>query len=113
MLKSTPFEIILLDHGLYREISEHTRISYCKLWEALILKDDQKVMKYSAELGVREKWEWFATGILMRPYRMKRMVTQRISKEDIQKMRKKAQKEIPASMYDRLITHRWTQCLCN
>lgn len=53
---STQFEIILLDHGLYREISEFVRLSYCKLWEALILHDDQRVIKYCAELGVNNHW---------------------------------------------------------
>ena len=32
-------ELVLLDHGLYREIDDAFRVSYCRLWQALILGD--------------------------------------------------------------------------
>lgn len=31
-------QIVLLDHGLYREVAPGTRLTYCKLWEALVLQ---------------------------------------------------------------------------
>lgn len=29
-------QVILLDHGLYKEMNNHTRISYAHLWRAII-----------------------------------------------------------------------------
>ncbi|CAG8439463.1 1326_t:CDS:2 [Ambispora leptoticha] len=47
-------QLILLDHGLYRELSDDFRKTYCALWKALIL-NDAKALKESAEsLGVGE-----------------------------------------------------------
>lgn len=48
-------EIVLLDHGLYETISSETRISLCKFWECLVLKDVQGLKKYAKELNVDGK----------------------------------------------------------
>jgi aarF domain-containing kinase len=61
-------QIVLIDHGLVRELRESTRVNYCRLWEALVLQNDAQVTAASKALGVDE-WEMFATILLMRPYR--------------------------------------------
>ncbi|KAL6043906.1 putative aarF domain-containing protein kinase 5, variant 2 [Balamuthia mandrillaris] len=61
------FQLVILDHGLYRQLSEKTRITYCRLWESLILRDDVNVAKHSKALGV-DNWNLFAILVLMRPY---------------------------------------------
>jgi len=40
-------QIILLDHGLYRELTEEFRESYSGLWKSLILRDTEKIKYYS------------------------------------------------------------------
>jgi len=62
-------EVVLLDHGLYKELSEELRINYCHLWKAMILKNDEDVIKYCAKLGITTNWELFATSLLMRNYK--------------------------------------------
>lgn len=47
--------IVLLDHGLYETITKDTRISLCKFWECLVLKDVQGLKKYAKELNVDGK----------------------------------------------------------
>ncbi len=31
-------QVVVLDHGLYRELDDSLRINYCRLWEAMILQ---------------------------------------------------------------------------
>jgi aarF domain-containing kinase len=41
--QSRELQVVLLDHGLYREMEEEVRINYCQLWKNLIIRDDDKV----------------------------------------------------------------------
>uniref|UniRef100_A0A0A9BUQ2 ABC1 atypical kinase-like domain-containing protein n=1 Tax=Arundo donax TaxID=35708 RepID=A0A0A9BUQ2_ARUDO len=36
------FSLVLLDHGIYRELDQKFRLDYCQLWKALILLDTKK-----------------------------------------------------------------------
>jgi aarF domain-containing kinase len=44
------FEIVLLDHGLYRTLTDEFRLDYAKLWNALIKSDEPDIEKYSYRL---------------------------------------------------------------
>jgi aarF domain-containing kinase len=60
-------QVILLDHGLYKELSEEFRIDYCKLWKAMILHEDENLKSYCDKLGVTD-YKLYAAMILMRGY---------------------------------------------
>jgi aarF domain-containing kinase len=62
------FRVVLLDHGLYREVEERTRLQYCALWRAMIVRDDVAVEKVCKEMGVGDQWVTMASMVLMRPY---------------------------------------------
>lgn len=64
------FEIVLLDHGLYREIPIDIKRNYAKLWLAIISKDETLMKKYSYEVaGVTEdKYPLFASAITGRDF---------------------------------------------
>lgn len=64
------FEIVLLDHGLYREIPILTKRNYAKLWLAIISKDNEAMKKYSYEVaGVSEaQFPLFASAITGRDF---------------------------------------------
>ncbi|CAG8529987.1 4566_t:CDS:2 [Ambispora gerdemannii] len=47
-------QLILLDHGLYRELSDDFRKTYCTLWKALILNDTKALEESAETLGVGE-----------------------------------------------------------
>lgn len=32
-------QLVLLDHGLYRELTEEFRVDHCRLWKAMVFKD--------------------------------------------------------------------------
>lgn len=64
------FEIILYDHGLYRDIPTHLRRSYAKLWLAVIDGNESKMRRYAGEVaGVTdEQFPLFASAITGRDF---------------------------------------------
>lgn len=44
-------EIVILDHGIYTNLSEEVRLSYTKLWRGLLTQDEEKIRDASVELG--------------------------------------------------------------
>lgn len=85
-------QIVLLDHGLVRELRESTRLNYCRLWEALVLQNDDEVVASSRALGV-EEWEMFAIILLMRPYRGTVGFTESASAEERRRISAKFQSQ--------------------
>lgn len=65
------FDIILYDHGLYRDIPKALRRDYAKLWLAVIDADEAKMRKYAhAVAGITDKqFPLFASAITGRDYR--------------------------------------------
>ncbi|CAG8523518.1 1073_t:CDS:2 [Paraglomus brasilianum] len=47
-------QLVLLDHGLYRELSDEFRKVYCGLWRALLLNDNKGLKEAAEFLGVAE-----------------------------------------------------------
>src|SRR5690606_36094584 len=64
--KNNRLQIVLLDHGLYKELPEDIRINYCHLWKAMVLRDYKKIKYYSSKLGVNNHHELFAAMITYR-----------------------------------------------
>ncbi|KAK3942306.1 ABC1 family protein MCP2 [Diplogelasinospora grovesii] len=64
------FDLILYDHGLYRDIPEDLRRSYAKMWLAIIDGDIDRMKKYAHEVaGVGEdKFPLFASAITGRDF---------------------------------------------
>ncbi|WJX38442.1 hypothetical protein P8452_26107 [Trifolium repens] len=62
-------QLILLDHGLYRELDFNTRANYAALWMALIFADANGIKECSIKLGVGEDlYPLFAGVLTMRPW---------------------------------------------
>lgn len=64
------FQIVLLDHGLYRHLPSQLRVDYAKLWLSIIQTDIPK-MKYYSQLVAHvppEKFGLFASAITGRDY---------------------------------------------
>lgn len=62
-------QLVLLDHGLYEFLSERDRTALCKLWRAIILRDDAGMRACSAELGVKDYF-LFCEILMQRPIHM-------------------------------------------
>ena len=68
--RDTNFDIILYDHGLYRDIPDDLRRSYAKMWLAIIDGDVERMKKYVNEVaGIGEdKFPLFASAITGRDF---------------------------------------------
>lgn len=66
------FDVILYDHGLYRDIPIELRRSYAKLWLAVIDADEPRMRKYAKEVAgiTDEQFPLFASAITGRDYRV-------------------------------------------
>ena len=64
------FEVILYDHGLYRDIPEKLRRAYARLWLAVLDSDEAKMRRYAKEVaGITDaQFPLFASAITGRDY---------------------------------------------
>lgn len=58
---------MLLDHGIYADISKETRLSYNKLWRGVLSQDEEMIKTASVELDVKNP-ELFACMIVNKRY---------------------------------------------
>ncbi|GLD57995.1 uncharacterized aarF domain-containing protein kinase 5 [Lates japonicus] len=80
-------ELVLLDHGLYEFLSQHNREALCKLWRAIVLRDEAAMEKYSHSLGVKEYF-LFSEMLLQRPINMRELgLSNILSREETSYMR--------------------------
>ncbi|XP_075185623.1 aarF domain-containing protein kinase 1 isoform X7 [Anomaloglossus baeobatrachus] len=61
-------ELILLDHGLYQELTDHFRLNYCRLWQALLAADMRGIRTYSQRLGAGDLYPLFACMLTARSW---------------------------------------------
>lgn len=66
------FDVILYDHGLYRDIPEALRRSYAKLWLAVLDADEPRMRRYAREVANvdDEDFPLFASAITGRDYKV-------------------------------------------
>ncbi|EPS43212.1 hypothetical protein H072_2795 [Dactylellina haptotyla CBS 200.50] len=64
------FDVILYDHGLYRDIPIETRRSYAKLWLAVLDGDESRMRIYASQVaGIsKEQFPLFASAITGRDF---------------------------------------------
>ncbi|KAK9492933.1 ABC1 family-domain-containing protein [Lipomyces doorenjongii] len=83
------FEIILYDHGLYREVPLDLRRSYSKFWLSVIDSDEAGMRKYAKEFaGISDdQFPLFASAITGRDFQTaKSSIMTRRSKEETKKL---------------------------
>lgn len=56
--KNHSFDLVLLDHGIYRELDERFRVDFCQLWKALILLDQHEMQQMGERLGVGKYYQY-------------------------------------------------------
>ncbi|RCH83651.1 hypothetical protein CU098_006581, partial [Rhizopus stolonifer] len=54
------FDLVLLDHGLYRDLSPELRSNYAHLWTSLIKGDEKGIREYSFKVAGTEGYQLFA-----------------------------------------------------
>ncbi|KAK9115727.1 hypothetical protein Sjap_014674 [Stephania japonica] len=53
------FSLVLLDHGVYKELDKEFRLEYCQLWKALILQDSKQIELLGENFGVGKYSKYF------------------------------------------------------
>ncbi|XP_076637322.1 aarF domain containing kinase 1 isoform X2 [Colletes latitarsis] len=86
-------EIILLDHGLYANLSNEFRVEYSKLWLAILDGDKSAMQMHCAKLGVADLYGLLACMVSGRSWNTIMAGVQR-TKYDMQE-KEEFQKEIP------------------
>ncbi|KAG6607049.1 AarF domain-containing protein kinase 1, partial [Cucurbita argyrosperma subsp. sororia] len=53
------FTLVLLDHGIYKQLDEEFRLNYCQLWQAMITLDTNKILQLGEQFGVPKYCRYF------------------------------------------------------
>jgi len=61
-------QIVLLDHGLYRELKDSFRRDYCRLWRALVVGDEKEIKLRCERMHVGPAFTLLAAILTMRPW---------------------------------------------
>lgn len=64
--KANQCQVVLLDHGLYKEVSEEFRINCCKLYKHLLYSEYKEFERICNTMGIKD-WKKMAFMILLRP----------------------------------------------
>lgn len=65
--RGTP-EMVLVDHGLYKQLDYGFRIKYAELWRSLMMADLNGIEGACSALGVKKAYPLFAAMLTARPY---------------------------------------------
>lgn len=67
--KSKPFEIVLLDHGLYRNLDEDNfKKDYLQLWNALINFNEEEIDRISTKFNAAAGYRIFCSILTAKPW---------------------------------------------
>lgn len=67
--ESGSWQLVLLDHGLYRRLDDDFRIEYSKLWKALILGDIQGITESATNMNAADSVPLFAGMLTQRQWK--------------------------------------------
>jgi len=88
--RGNSYQVVVLDHGMYRRLEPSFRRSYCMLWKALLLRDERLGKEAVKGLGVSsEAYDALALVFTFRGTNSKGKLGQRLSKEERLKLREK------------------------
>jgi aarF domain-containing kinase len=82
-------QLVLLDHGLYRELDEDFRKTYCDLWRAMLLRDSKLLQECGDKLKVGELVQFLPLMFTYRPISHKGRLDESLTQEEREKLTKK------------------------
>jgi aarF domain-containing kinase len=98
------FDVILYDHGLYRDIPTEIQRSYAHLWLSILAKDEGEMRKWSYEVaGVTdEDFRLFASAITGRDYKV--LTSKSVTQERTAEEKKEIGQALAEGMLSQLVT---------
>ncbi|CAN6483816.1 unnamed protein product [Victoria cruziana] len=85
---SKGFSVVLLDHGIYRELDKSFRLNYCDLWKALILVDAHEILHLGEKLGAGKYAKYLPVIFTGRTINSKSILGRSMSAEEKQKLKR-------------------------
>ncbi|XP_025114972.1 uncharacterized aarF domain-containing protein kinase 5-like isoform X2 [Pomacea canaliculata] len=83
--------LVLLDHGLYDHLKQSQRKALCRLYKAIIMRQEEDMEKFSLDLGVKD-YRLFCEILVQRPIKRHTVyLPSRMTESDLAYMRKMAQ----------------------
>ncbi|RLN92191.1 hypothetical protein BBJ28_00014613, partial [Nothophytophthora sp. Chile5] len=79
-------QLVLLDHGLYRELDEEFRKTYCDLWRAMLLRDSALLEDCGKRLNVGDFAKYLPLLFTYRPISHKGRLDAAMSEDERQKL---------------------------
>jgi aarF domain-containing kinase len=61
-------QIVLLDHGLYRRLDEHFRREYCRLWQSIILADQNGIAEHCESMNAGPAHPLLVAMLTLKPW---------------------------------------------
>ena len=87
-------KLVLLDHGLYRDLDEDFRINHCRLWKAVVMNNEKSMKEAATCLGVGRFYRVFPVLFAFRRWNSQRSFTtditpaeRKLIASDIQRVR--------------------------
>lgn len=91
-------QLVLLDHGLYETVTESIRRDLCCFWEAIVLRDYDKMKVYSDKLNVSDH-KRFAEILLQKPLEVNKFsFATKYTEQEVLYMKKVASKHFDLIM---------------
>lgn len=81
-------QVVLLDHGLYRELTPQFRVSFARLWRAMFARDDDALQVEATNLQLGEHWKVLPVILIFRMAGSKQAVSGSWTPEERAKFRK-------------------------
>lgn len=60
--------MVLVDHGLYKQLDDSFRLKYSRLWKSLMMADLDGIKDSCAAIGISDMYPLFAAMLTARPY---------------------------------------------
>ena len=61
-------QLVLVDHGLYKQLDDDFRLNYARLWRALMLADIPQIQTACSSLGIGKMYPLLAAMLTSRPF---------------------------------------------
>jgi len=61
-------QLVLFDHGLYKQIDDDFRLTYARLWKSLLMADINGIKESCSSLGVKEMYPLLSAMLTSRPF---------------------------------------------
>lgn len=84
-------QLVLLDHGLYRELDEEFRKNHCDLWRAMLMRDNKLLQECGDKLKIGDLVQFLPLIFTYRPIDHKRRLEDSMTKEEKEKLREHLQ----------------------